>query len=111
MKAAELREALRLSSPSVAQYHLLKLQQFGLVREDPMGYVVERVVFENVLRFRRTLIPVHMGYLVFFASAIVVLLIGLRPPFDNSGMVFALLVMVIAALISAYESYKAFKRI
>ena len=79
MKINEIQRSLGLSSPSVAQYHVKKLLQFGLIREVPEGYLVENVVFENLIRFRRVSIPIQTGYAGFFLGALAVLLTVFRP--------------------------------
>jgi hypothetical protein len=54
---SEVQKSLGLSSPSVAQYHIGKLLKMGLVREEQQGYVVDRLVLENIIRIRRRAIP------------------------------------------------------
>jgi predicted DNA-binding transcriptional regulator len=52
----DIQKALGLSSPSVSQYHVKKLVSAGLVREQESekgtGYIVDKVVFENIIRIR-----------------------------------------------------------
>ncbi|MFQ5834201.1 MAG: winged helix-turn-helix domain-containing protein [Candidatus Thorarchaeota archaeon] len=75
---ASLREIQRgagLSSPSLASYHLDKLEGLGLVRTDQHGlYHLERNVKTGVLRFfvgsGRLLIPRFVFYAVFYTTLI-----------------------------------------
>ena len=100
-----------LSSPSVSQYHLRKLVRLGLVREEQGGYVVDKVVLENVVRIRRVSIPVHMAYVIFFGVTLLILLTLLRPPTITSLYFFAVVVNAGAIAVSLYEARKTLKRL
>jgi len=51
----EVQRALKLSSPTLAAYHLDKLEEAGLLKQTPDGYIVEKLVLENFVRFRQLL--------------------------------------------------------
>jgi hypothetical protein len=106
-----VQEGLGFSSSSVASYHVNKLLQAGLIREQDKGYVVDRVVFENMVRVRRMLIPFQMSYLAFFAVAFLVLLTFLRPPQITSTYGFALVVCLVGVATSLYEVVRALKKV
>ena len=89
----EVQNGLGLSSSSVASYHLKRLLEMGLIKEsekDSSKYFVDRVVFENMTRFRRALIPIQIGYLAFFGCALAILLVVFRP----QGLVFRISWMI-----------------
>ena len=102
----DVQRALKLSSPSVAEYHIKKLVRAGLVKAEQDGYAVDRVVFENVIRIRRTVIPLQTTFVAFFASALVVLLTILRPESVTSTYVFSLVVCAAALVILLYEALR-----
>jgi len=102
----DVQRALKLSSPSVAEYHIKKLVRAGLARPDQNGYTVDKIVFENVIRIRRTVIPLQATFVAFFASALVVLLTILRPASITSTYVFSLIVCAAAVVILLYEALK-----
>ncbi|MGA2200162.1 MAG: hypothetical protein ABSG45_09520 [Nitrososphaerales archaeon] len=102
----DVQRALNLSSPSVAEYHIKKLVRAGLAKAEANGYTVDKVVFENVIRIRRTVIPLQTTFVAFFASALVVLLTILRPASITSTFVFSLIVCVAALAILLYETLK-----
>ena len=108
---SEIQRDLGLSSPSVAQYHIRKLLQFGLIKEDQLGYVVDKVVVENVFRIKRVSIPVQTTYVAFFGVTLFILLAFLRPPVLTSVYFFALMINVIALGITAFEAVKTLRRI
>ena len=111
MGVHDVQRGLSLSSPSVAQYHIKKLRGAGLIREEQEGYVIDRVIFENMIRVRRALIPLQATYSIFFASTLVVMLTILRPPAITAIYVFALIVNVAALLISLYEVSRALRKV
>ncbi len=102
----DVQRGLELSSPSVAEYHIRKLARAGLIQEREGGYTVDRVIFENMIRIRRTVIPFQTTYGTFFAVTLVILLVLLRPTTMTSTYVFAVAVNVAALLISIYEALR-----
>ncbi len=111
MGVHDVQRGLELSSPSVAQYHIKKLLGAGLIREEREGYVIDRRIFENMIRVRRALIPFQATYSIFFASTLVVMLTLLRPPDLTSIYVFALAVNGAALAISVYEVLRAVRKL
>jgi len=82
-----------------------------LIREEKGGYVVERVVFENVIRIRRVAIPTQAAYVAFFGCTLVITSILLRPNPVNSLFFLAVIVNGSALGISLYEMVKTLKRL
>ncbi len=107
----DIQRGLGLSSPSVAHYHVQKLLQFGLIREEQEGYVIDKVIFSNVVRFRKISIPYQAAYLAFFVASLVVMLTVLRPSSVTATYFFALLVIAVAAVIAVYEAIKTLRRL
>jgi DNA-binding transcriptional ArsR family regulator len=105
----DIQRGLGLSSPSVAHYHVTKLLKAGLLKEEGDGYVVEKVVFENMIRVRRTALPLQTGYAAFFFTALITLLTILRPTQLTSIYVFAVVVVMVAVGVSMLEAYKVMK--
>jgi hypothetical protein len=105
----DVQRGLGLSSPSVAHYHIAKLLKAGLLKEQGDGYVVERTVFENMVRIRRTILPLQTGYAAFFLTALIALLTVLRPFELSPTYIFAVTVVLVAVCISLFEAYKVVK--
>jgi predicted DNA-binding transcriptional regulator len=108
----EIQRGLGLSSPSVSQYHVRKLIEAGLIRElqsnNGAGFVVDKIVFENMIRVRRAIVPFQVAYSIFFASMLVLLLTLLRPRnFDSSLFVFGLVVTISGTLLFGFEALKS----
>jgi hypothetical protein len=106
---ANIQNSLELSSPGVVDYHLKKLIRAGLVYSTPYGYAVNRVVFENLIRVRRTLIPVQLTYALFFSTMLAALLIFFWPNPLTPTFAFAAVSIVSGIVICGYEAYKAFR--
>ena len=106
----EIQKGLSLSSPSLAHYHIQKLLEQGLVREEAGGYVVDKIVFENMIRVRRSVIPFQTTYLTLFLSTLVIMLTILRPAEISGVYLFALLVNALALGIFAYETLKSLRQ-
>jgi DNA-binding transcriptional ArsR family regulator len=103
----DVQRGLNLSSISVAQYHVKKLLEAGLVKQEEDGYVVDRIVFENTIRIRRSLIPFKVAYSVFFATMIGFLLIFLRPSNNFTDLfTYSLVVSVAALALFLYEAFR-----
>lgn len=106
----ELQRDLGLSSPSVASYHIKKLMEQGLVKEQEGGFVVDRVLFENMIRIRSSVIPFQTMYTVFFASTLVIMLTIFFPSSITAPYLFAVFVNVAALGFFLYETIKVLGR-
>ncbi len=100
----DVQKGLAMSSPSVAQYHVKKLLQVGLIKEEQGGYVVDKNVFENVIRIRRSIIPVQVAYSAFFSTLLVALFVLFHPWFGSSLFVFSFASIAIAAVLFGYQA-------
>jgi len=103
----EVQRALNLSSPTLALYHMNKLEEAGLIKKEANGYVADRIVLENVIRLRRILIPRTFFYMIFLITSLVMLATFLRPPTLSREYIFSLAVISVAAATSVYETLKA----
>jgi hypothetical protein len=108
----EIQRALGLSSASIPQYHIGKLIAAGLVKEQQAGggYYVDRLVFENMIRIKRSLIPFQTTYTIFFISTLVILLTIFRPTVLTSLYLFAIAINLASVLIFATQSYRTLKK-
>ena len=102
----EVQRALKLSSPTLAVYHLEKLEQAGLIKKGVTGYVVDRIYLRNLVRLRRLLVPKHFFYALFFTLAVVVELSFFRPVVFSREYAFAFIVTCAAAVSYIYETVK-----
>jgi repressor of nif and glnA expression len=103
----EVQRGLNLSSPTLALYHINKLEEAGFIKKELNGYVADRIVLRNLIRLRRVLIPRNLFYTVFFVTSLVFLVVFLRPPILTREYIFALGVISVAAATSIYETIKA----
>lgn len=103
----EVQRALNLSSPTLALYHMNRLEEAGLIKKEASGYVADRIVLENVIRLRRILIPRTFFYMIFLITSLVMLAVFLRPPTLSREYIFSLAVISVAAATSVYETMKA----
>lgn len=100
----QIQKDLHLSGLSLAQYHAKKLVEMGLIKEGQEGYVVEKVVIENVFRFRNTLVPFQLAYSVFFAITLAALLVlATRNTSFSAFDLIAVSVNIAALTISLYQ--------
>jgi len=108
--AHEVQKGLGLSSPSLAYYHLRKLVEEGLAKEENGSYVVDKVLFENMIRIRRSVIPFETTYLALFISTLVILLTVFRPNPVTQLYVFSLLINAAAVGVFGYETLKSLRQ-
>jgi len=102
----EVQRSLKLSSPTLALYHLDKLEKVGLLKKTMEGYEVDRVFLRNLVRFRRVLVPRYLFYFIFFASALMGELTFLKPVILSREYVLAVGVTLLAAVSYLYETIK-----
>jgi predicted DNA-binding transcriptional regulator len=111
----EIQRDLKLSSSSVADYHVQKLLNMKLIREESgqdgsLGYVAEEAIFEAMVRIRRTIIPLWTTATAFFAAGLIMLLTILRPTSLGSTYLFSLVIAAVALSISGYETAQGFRK-
>lgn len=102
----EIQRILDLSSPSVAQYHLSKLEDAGFLKREGGNYAVNRVVLDNRVKISCFLIPRYLFYSIF---AVIIFLIGLfflRPAIINRAYFFFMAATLMFVLIFCYETAK-----
>lgn len=104
----DIQRGLGLSSASLAQYHVKKLLDSGLVKEtDSGGFTVDRVVFENMIRIRRSIVPLQIMFCIFFITCLILLLTLFRPQ-DISGIyIFSVVICMAAIGMFGYEAANA----
>ncbi len=106
----ELTRALKLSSPSVAQHHLVRLETLGLVRRELGNYVVNRVALDNCIRISHFLIPRYFFYLLFSVVILVAEVTTLKPLVIDQFYFVAVIASIIVIVIFCYESIKVWRK-
>lgn len=106
----EVQRALAFSSPSLATYHLSKLEKAGFVKQELEGYVVDKVVLRHMIRFRRMLIPKYFFYFILFTGSLILQLTIFRTEITTSFYIFALGINVIAVALFFYETVAALSK-
>ena len=100
----EVQRALKLSSPTLAAYHLNKLEEAGLLKQTSDGYVVEKLVLENFVRLRQLLLPKYLFYFVVFVTAVLFQVTLFRPSQLTREYLFSTSMLTLAAAYFAYET-------
>ena len=104
--AREVQRTLHLSTPSLATYHLSKLEETGFVKKEKGEFVVNKMILEDCIRFGHFLIPRYLFYSVFAVLALTVELTLFRPPVITSQYFFFVIVILVCALIFCFETAK-----
>jgi hypothetical protein len=102
----EVQKALRLSSPSVAAYHLNKLVNAEFINHKNGDYVINKVILKNSVKINRLLIPRHFFYAFFAITALIIELSFFRPVNVTPLYFFSTMVTTACALIYCYEMVK-----
>ncbi len=100
----ETQRGLKLSSATLASYHLEKLKDAGLLKQSEQGYEPNRVFLKTMILFRGMLIPKYSFYSLFFVSALIVELFVFKPPILTREYIFALAIISAAAIAFIYET-------
>ncbi len=110
----EVQRALLMSNPSLAQYHLNKLKDLGLVAENNGEYsIVNEVkvdVMRNFLRVGTLIVPRFIFYAVFFTVFAVYLTYVAVPYFQYVPILeWFCGVLIASALVYWYEAQRAWR--
>jgi len=106
----EVQKALKLSSPSLAAYHLSKLEEADLLKREGGDYIVNKVLLENMIKIRHMLIPRYFFYSLFAVLALIVELTFMRPPSLTRWYLFSILVNLVLAIALCYETVKIWSK-
>jgi predicted DNA-binding transcriptional regulator len=108
----QVQRALRFSSPALAEYHLEKLAELGLVEKTNVGYRLVKAVNVGVLkqfvRFGTFMLPRHFLYATMFTTLLVFYLTQFKQV--NFYSTFALVLGSLITVITWYETFKAWKQ-
>ncbi len=106
----ELQRALNLSSPSVANYHLSKLEDAGLLKREGSNYTVAKFLLENSVKISRFLIPRYLFYTIFAVVVLLIELTFMKPAALSREYVFSTFATGLFVLFFAYETAKTWLR-
>ena len=106
----EVQRTLNLSSPSVAQYHLSKLESIGLAKHESGNYVVGKIQLENFIKIHRLLVPRYFFYSVFATTILVIELAYLKPTVITREYFFFTIATLLLALAFCYETARAWRK-
>jgi hypothetical protein len=74
-----------------------------IVTEKDGGYFVDRILFENMIRIRRSLVPFQMTFAVFFASTLAAILTIARPATVTNLFLIAISINLVAPGVAVYQ--------
>jgi len=116
MGVRDIQARLSLSSPSVAHYHLRKLEEMGLVTRDPGGrYYARRLIKAGALReflFLGSLaLPRHVLYSALFLALLVFCAVALSSTSDVGLLVITLASLALASFSWLYEGLRVLRRL
>lgn len=106
----EVQRALDLSTPSLAFYHLSKLEEIGLVKNRGGEYAVAKSVLVDCVRISRFLIPRFLFYSIFAVLALAIEITFLRPAILTREYVFFVGVTFVCALAFCLETVKTWTK-
>ena len=106
----EVQRALNLSSPSLAVYHMSKLEEAGLIKHESGNYVIDKVVLDDAIKISRFLVPRYLFYAIFAVAALIIELTALRPTVWTSGYFFATAVILVCAVAFSFETFKTLRK-
>jgi hypothetical protein len=107
----EIQRKLKFSSPSLAHYHIEKLKDEGLVKEEAGGYRADKVILKNLVRFRNTLIPRFFFYFLVFTFGFIMEVALLLPPVVTKEYAVAVGFTLAAAIAFGLETYINWRRL
>ena len=110
----EVQRSLSLSNPSLAQYHLNKLKELVLLKENNGEYKIQDVVNVNVmrdfLRFGTLMVPRFFMYAVFFTVITIYFgIVAMQSYMDVPMVILLIILLASTAAIFWYEAQKAWR--
>ncbi|ABP96193.1 MULTISPECIES: winged helix-turn-helix domain-containing protein [Metallosphaera] len=106
----KIQRELKLSSPSLALYHLKKLEENGLVKETDDGYVVTKLILGDFVKLMNVLIP-RSAFMASFLIASLILLWVINMINPYSVTLFSSIVIAIPAGIFIIDVVRKYNEI
>jgi DNA-binding transcriptional ArsR family regulator len=106
----EIQRALNLSSPSVAQYHLSKLEDAGLLKRESGNYVINKFVSGNFIKIKHLLIPRYLFYCVFAGTILLMELLWLGQAVSVREYFLSTAATVVFLLIFCFETARVWRK-
>lgn len=111
VRVRDIQRGLGLSTPSLVTYHLDKLKEASLIKEDGQGYVADKVLLANFVRFRNALIPRYFFYFLFFTLGTALELTLFAPQVASREYLIAVTFTAAASIAFAIETYSHWRGI
>ena len=115
--AREVQRKLNFSSPTLAVYHLEKLEALGLVHKEQDGYILTKEIKVGVLsqmvKLGSLFLPRYIFYIVLFAALLICYIVfsWYANTFElNIHSGFAILIALTAISVMAYECILIWKQ-
>jgi len=102
----EIQRLLNLSSPSVAQYNLSKLENAGLVKKEMGNYVINKVLLETCIKISRFIIPRYLFYTVLASIILIFQVTLIRPEILYREYFYSVIATTIFLIIFCFETVK-----
>ncbi len=110
----EVQKALKLKSPSLAEYHLKKLEEMGLAQEEMGKYIlvkgIKPEIVKDIIKLGSILIPRFFMFAGFYLTiSLYFLLIALSSSINLSLLIIDLLLLS-AGIIFLIEGIRTYRR-
>jgi DNA-binding transcriptional ArsR family regulator len=105
----KIQRDLGISSPSLVHYHLKRLEEQGLVKETPEGYVINKVILSEFVKIANHLIPISAFWSSFFLTSLALEIILLLTGKIIDSAVFGSIIVGISSALSVKELIKKYK--
>jgi hypothetical protein len=105
----EIQRELNLSSPSVAQHHILRLERAGFVKREAGSYVVDKVILDHCIKIGHFIIPRYFFYTLLAAFALLFELTFLQPNAFYQEYFFSVGLTITFLAVFCYETIKVWR--
>lgn len=102
----EVQRALNLSSPSIAVYHLSKLEDHKLVKRENGNYVIDRILLEDNVRISSFIVPKYLFYSIISVIFLLIELTVFIPATLTGDYFFFTLTTAILSYFFCYETIR-----
>lgn len=117
MGTREVQKKLEFSSPSLATYHLEKLENLHLIKKTSKGYVLAKKVkigaLAQIVKFGSLLLPRYVFYVALFSTLFILYIVSawFSGVFEfNINSISAILLGLISVVVMAYECIRVWKQ-
>lgn len=102
----KIQRELGLSTPSLVMYHIKKLKEQGYISETPDGFVVSKVILEDYIKVKNSVIPKSLFNSSFIITGLLLSIVIYLTSGPSTSAFYSMIILAVAGTLNLLEALK-----